>query len=1027
MKKVLFEKKSFFVLIFALLCLLLGLSFLSLSKKEKDETQAAYLTCEVRFDASSGSYSNGQTKLQHQWANFKNSNFGFNEPNVKFTVKFEYSYVGFLWFYTFTQDSNRSVTTDPYLGDIFKAEVERHDSMRLTFTLSYDDYHYTHKSTQIIFPELSGMGGYINNYTGGTFSIDSSRGSCYISVMFDCKACEFSFFNTNNVPIEKMTGYAGYLYDIPQSAYEKANKILSHKHVASWIDRDYNLPASVRCMIFGNITEYIPYHVEEDSYKITWETNGGSWTSAPKTSYTYSELFNFPSTSDVKKTGYTLSGWKIEGGNKDGSTVSPGVPQKGLIDGHGSEITITAQWTPNTYYVRFNAGSGTTGTMNNQSFTYNANEKELTANAFKKTGYYFAGWSTSSSATSVNYADKAKVKNLSSGSGAIVDLYAVWKKETYVINFKARADEYVNGVLGGTAEIEEEYGGGPITIYAQSLNASTGKSVSIYKEGNRLTGLSGSESSSTKLTNCDFSSKYSNTLTISPIPDFTPNVGESKTSVIAYALWEKETYNITFNAADGQINKGKTYANTYTYGESITISRDNESAGSRTTLCLYRKGYKFNTFDKGSISSSNIFTIPDLGSDKNVDSSYKTIKASWTVREYDVLFDKNGAKDEEIKGSWPDTKNKIKYTDSLTMPTVERLGYIFVGWKRQNSNQTEPYHPGKGYNMSNIMSGIETSTSTTLVAQWQDTWASKGTDPNPNNNVKNLTTPEDFGWLAYELQNGTTFEGITLNQRGNVNLYNNAWLSTGTFKGIFNGNGYYIYNIHTTDNKDVLLSDNVGLFAKTDGTSNNVQLNNITILSGNLKGNNNVGGIVGEATNTIIKNCRNSASVSGNNYVGGIVGKRTETVSTNASATITSCINYGKVEGNSAVGGLIGNISNSTIDACYVRANVNGSSNTGGLIGTGTSVTIKNSAYVENTTTPSSVNWVAGSMTGGEVCDCLIKTLGAEISFPSNATNCVGYVNNGTPKTSQPTATMSYANWTTVNGQWFPKGLTWLA
>ena len=79
------------------------------------------------------------------------------------------------------------------------------------------------------------------------------------------------------------------------------------------------------------------------------------------------------------------------------------------------------------YTVVFNANGGT-GTMANQTFTYNV-AQALSANAFTRTGYTFLGWSTSPSATTPTYTDKQSVINLTTGGGTAT-LYAVWQAAT---------------------------------------------------------------------------------------------------------------------------------------------------------------------------------------------------------------------------------------------------------------------------------------------------------------------------------------------------------------------------------------------------------------------------------------------------------------------------------------------------------------------------------------------------------------------------------------------------------------------
>ena len=82
------------------------------------------------------------------------------------------------------------------------------------------------------------------------------------------------------------------------------------------------------------------------------------------------------------------------------------------------------------YSVKFNANGGT-GTMANESFTYGT-AKALTANAFTRTGYTFQGWATSANGAKV-YNDQQSVFNLTETSGAVVNLYAVWKSALYMV------------------------------------------------------------------------------------------------------------------------------------------------------------------------------------------------------------------------------------------------------------------------------------------------------------------------------------------------------------------------------------------------------------------------------------------------------------------------------------------------------------------------------------------------------------------------------------------------------------------
>lgn len=95
------------------------------------------------------------------------------------------------------------------------------------------------------------------------------------------------------------------------------------------------------------------------------------------------------------------------------------------------------------YTIKFNANGGS-GSMSNLSMTYGT-AKNLTANTFTRTGYTFQGWSTSSSATSATYTDGQSVNNLTSINGGTVNLYAVWKANTYAVRVLMMSGAQVGG------------------------------------------------------------------------------------------------------------------------------------------------------------------------------------------------------------------------------------------------------------------------------------------------------------------------------------------------------------------------------------------------------------------------------------------------------------------------------------------------------------------------------------------------------------------------------------------------------
>ena len=149
-------------------------------------------------------------------------------------------------------------------------------------------------------------------------------------------------------------------------------------------------------------------------YKITYDLNGGT-VSSNRSGYTYFD--NTFTLNNPSKTGYIFAGWT--GTGLSGLTSSVTIPKNSSGD-----RTYTANWTPITYTVAYDANGGI-GSMIPSGYTYDV-EQALAANIFYKVGCEFVGWAESSDG-SVVYSNTQAVKNLTATDGAEVKLYAKWK------------------------------------------------------------------------------------------------------------------------------------------------------------------------------------------------------------------------------------------------------------------------------------------------------------------------------------------------------------------------------------------------------------------------------------------------------------------------------------------------------------------------------------------------------------------------------------------------------------------------
>ena len=172
------------------------------------------------------------------------------------------------------------------------------------------------------------------------------------------------------------------------------------------------------------------------SYIVRFEKNAADAVgSTDEMGLTYDVPDNLTS-NGFSRTGYAFAGWST---SANGAVVyADGASVSNLTAENNGSVTLYAQWMAHTYTVRFDANGGE-GEIPDQSFTYDA-PQALTSSAFTRTGYDFAGWSTSENGA-VIYADGASVSNLTAEADGAIDLYAQWTAHTYTVHFDANGGE----------------------------------------------------------------------------------------------------------------------------------------------------------------------------------------------------------------------------------------------------------------------------------------------------------------------------------------------------------------------------------------------------------------------------------------------------------------------------------------------------------------------------------------------------------------------------------------------------------
>jgi uncharacterized repeat protein (TIGR02543 family) len=234
-----------------------------------------------------------------------------------------------------------------------------------------------------------------------------------------------------------------------------------------------------------------------NSYTLTVNPNEGTWENTTETQNFTLDYLETKTIADPSRIGYTFAGWTLSG---TASNIEKVTNESVLDEEVTNEINVftmgyedailTANWTANTYTIKYNGNNSTSGDMEDSSHTYDE-AKNLTANEYERIytvtynynydgskdttqvlTYEFGGWATSSTGLKA-YDDKESVINLASNVGDVVNLYAVWNSEG-LINAPTRYGYKFEGwytepeCVNGVSDEEGKYiPTSNITLYAK--------------------------------------------------------------------------------------------------------------------------------------------------------------------------------------------------------------------------------------------------------------------------------------------------------------------------------------------------------------------------------------------------------------------------------------------------------------------------------------------------------------------------------------------------------------------------------
>ena len=552
------------------------------------------------------------------------------------------------------------------------------------------------------------------------------------------------------------------------------------------------------------------------TYNITYELNGG--TNAPGNPTTYSNTTG-ATLADATKTGYTFGGW-YDNAQFNGTAITE------IPAGLTGNKTVYAKWTANTYSVAFNNNGGS-GTMSNQSFTYDEAPKPLTSNTFTRTGYTYSGWNTAANGSGTAYTDGQSVQNLTDANGATVTLFAQWSPITYTVSFNNNGGE-------GTMTAQTHTYDSSLTLTPNAFTrtgysfagwATTAGGNVVYTNGQSVSNLATAQGANVEL----------------------------------FAKWTPITYTVSFNANGGD---GTMAAQTHTYNASQTL----------TANTFTRTGYTFAgwaTTASGDVTYANSQSVSNLATAQGANVE---LFAKWNPITYTVSFNANGG-----TGTMAAQTHTYDASQALTANTFTLTGYSFDGWATTAGGNVV-------YTDEQTVSNLASTqgANVELFAKWSPVlsyfWG-EGNDGSYEHPYI-ITTTAGLDLLATLVNGGNDFRGKYFRLGANIeydsDVVNNftpiGGYINGTdkyFNGNFNGQGsdgtqYEISGININKPDDRY----IGLFG---ASYNNATLDNIVLRDATITGRQYVGGIVGNNKGFLYK-CRVlNTSVTAIQVVSGVI------------------------------------------------------------------------------------------------------------------------------------------------------------
>lgn len=354
--------------------------------------------------------------------------------------------------------------------------------------------------------------------------------------------------------------------------------------------------------------------------KITYTVsfNSNGGGAVPSYTFTIVDSFKLPTASKV---GYTFAGWSVVGGTNEGNWIGSYTGGQ-TVSGMYGNVQLIANWTKAEYTVTLNVDGGVLSGPTSLGYNIEANTSLPTPT---KTGYTFEGWKVVGMNASSSWALDTKYTDmLPAGGYGNVTLKAVWEHTAYNIAFRSVGTD--------PADIKYYIDSEEFTL---PTSAYPGYNF-LYWEV--LSGV-GNWTESEKIYSSDkISGRYG--------------------SVTLNANFSPITYTITYKYPDGT-------QNVVSYDLTQTV-----------TIPAYGKdGYTFSGWRVESVTDGTGWTGTYQPGELPAGERYGNVVLTpvLSATEYEISFIPDGGT------PYANLSYTVEATD--TLPTPEKTGYDFAGWK----------------------------------------------------------------------------------------------------------------------------------------------------------------------------------------------------------------------------------------------------------------------------------------------------------------------------------------------------------